>query len=248
MFKKLITYREAMLGPDSEAAKYNNFFPGPDLDDEDGYGPYLLVATRTSNSENKEDSNFETMTARLRALDKFPFDDVWLTKSSHWMVSWIEYLLVNPKNKKLVREATRMANLISVGIILDEKDYNNRQAESAASIDFCISCYEGEHECKRISFNNLPDGDYADDYFKTQCNCVCDKCHPKVMCMGCKHHFFSEGLFIKFRSDMFCDQECLRRYYTEEELSEYSARSDLKLMEQSMVAADQPTLWGNSYD
>lgn len=59
-------------------------------------GHWLTLYGQTRDSDPQERANFDTLCEDMSA--RFP-QDVAIERASHWLVGWVEYLVVNPDNR-----------------------------------------------------------------------------------------------------------------------------------------------------
>ncbi len=81
------------------------------------YESWLVVLGRSKNSDVLERSNFD---AACTSLETISTDDYTIEKEKHWLVGWVETLLVNPNNQLMVAAAEQIIESIKEYPILDE--------------------------------------------------------------------------------------------------------------------------------
>lgn len=67
-------------------------------------------------------SNFSCLKS---ALEKWFNDDVFIERSNHCLVGWIDYLVINPHNKKLIRATINAKKKIDIYPVLNEDHLSN---------------------------------------------------------------------------------------------------------------------------
>ena len=120
--------------PELEPWKYPRDYIGED------YTGYLVVGIgRNRDSGPLENSNYETALAELNKA-ALPLERDWPhaevggppvleVSAKHWAVGWIEYLLVHPDAKAVVRRARELRAQLEDYPVLDENDFSDREYE-----------------------------------------------------------------------------------------------------------------------
>ena len=86
-----------------------------------------IVCTRTRDSSELAESNFEVAHARIKAIDAEHVD---IHRFGHWACGWIEYLCVKAGTAAYA-EGERIAEAIEQYPVLDECDFSEREQASA---------------------------------------------------------------------------------------------------------------------
>lgn len=125
-------------------------------------GHWLIVMSRSRDSDILEESNFDSALARLGGEG----DAVAVERSSHWAVGWVEYLIIDPMNEKNVALAEEMHAALESYPVLDDEDYSRREHE--AYLESWDAWGRGEFVqalCKRIQtdYSDGIDEDFDDD-------------------------------------------------------------------------------------
>jgi hypothetical protein len=111
--------------------------------------PIVLAVHR--DSDMIERSNFE---AAQRMLDPTgESDDVAIERCSHWLVGWVEYLLIAPERADLIELAGDIKDRIEDYPILDESQYSEFTMERHDDQDCSNGCDECEYE-REIAMNH----------------------------------------------------------------------------------------------
>lgn len=87
---------------------------------------WFQVISKSRDSKIIEESNFR---ATLKALKKISEDGIIIETARHWGCGWIETLIIDPSNEKLVREATEILNALADYPIVDDEDFSNLERE-----------------------------------------------------------------------------------------------------------------------
>lgn len=107
---------------------------------------WLVVLARTRDSGALERSNFECAETLLRAEAA---DDVAVERSSHWAVGWVDYIVINPANQKLVEFAQEnIIDAMESYPVLDESHFSNEETEEANQV--WADCYRPKERIEYI--------------------------------------------------------------------------------------------------
>lgn len=94
-------------------------------------GTWLLCITRTRDSDSLELSNFEVMHQTLTSQDTPGKLDkhVAIERENHWLCGWVEHVLLDPSNAKLVDIAEKMQKQLEAYPVLDEMHWSNLECQ-----------------------------------------------------------------------------------------------------------------------
>jgi len=84
---------------------------------------WLIVLTRCRDSEILSNSNFESALSALGGESEY----VGVERSSHWAVGWVEYLVIDPSQAELVKQAEGIQSQLEDYPIFDESDFLERE-------------------------------------------------------------------------------------------------------------------------
>lgn len=94
----------------------------------DRYPEYYVLAARSRYSDIQEQSNYDAALRMIGGLS----DTVIVVHSTHWMVKWLDTLLVHQDDTAAVAMAQSIVAKLKEYPYLDEDDYNERKAERRA--------------------------------------------------------------------------------------------------------------------
>jgi hypothetical protein len=117
---KLKTWRAGM----SQQGGLDSFsnYGGPT---DEPWADYVVLISRSRDSEILDESNFEVALERLGGESK----DVVVANFGHWGCGWFELILVNPKSPK-IKKAFEIYQALESYPVLDDGDYFDRESES----------------------------------------------------------------------------------------------------------------------
>lgn len=87
---------------------------------------WFQVIGQSRDSRLLEQSNYHCI---LKALKKISEDDVIEERASHWACGYIDEIIVNPKNKELVKCAEEILNALENYPIIDEDNFSELKYE-----------------------------------------------------------------------------------------------------------------------
>jgi len=100
---------------------------------------WLIALSQHRDSEALDRSNFAVISADLRG--RFP-DDVAIESTSHFLVGWVEYLLVSPDNADAVAAAEAWRDRLADYPVADEMNLS----EIEYAEEWCVRCDGGTRD------------------------------------------------------------------------------------------------------
>ena len=89
---------------------------------------WLIVAGRSRDSAALERSNFESIEAALNAVNP---DGVAIERASHWSVGWVESLLIDPSDARLVSTAEEIRAALEDYPVVDDEHFIKTESDEA---------------------------------------------------------------------------------------------------------------------
>jgi hypothetical protein len=91
------------------------------------HGDWYIVASQHRDSDTVDRSNFQVLLKQLGGES----DTVAVEQASHWLVGWVEYLIVAPTDHKALRTAILAHSAVSTYPILDESEWSQLEYDEA---------------------------------------------------------------------------------------------------------------------
>jgi len=100
----------------------------------------LVLLTRNRDSDLLSQSNWDTVLKHLGGES----DSVQIIRHGHWACGWVEYMMIDSKDKDMLTKAQSVEDKLSDYPVFDENDFSNREYEAAASY------WESESVAERV--------------------------------------------------------------------------------------------------
>ena len=92
---------------------------------------WIVVITRTRDSDLLETSNWHYCLKKFNMVDNLDKIDVAIERAGHWACGWLEYLVISPDNAEFIALSQDIDKRLKDYPVLDDDDYSNRQWEEA---------------------------------------------------------------------------------------------------------------------
>jgi len=118
----------------------------------DDYSDYYIVVGQNRDSNYEDQSNFIVTMKRLGGENS---SDVIIVHARHWLVGWIELLLVHENAKEKLELAKQILTEIDEEMILDWDNYQDLKSDEVDSLvkeiknDIENDIEDGKTECRR---------------------------------------------------------------------------------------------------
>lgn len=99
----------------------------------------FVFLSRTRDSDDLENSNFDTALARLKSLPPFESEEDEKTsriavRENNWAFGWVEWIAIHQDDTAAVALAEEMERKLDDYPVLDEEDWIRREEESAQTV------------------------------------------------------------------------------------------------------------------
>lgn len=108
---------------------------------------WLVVYGITRDSNTLEESNYQSILKKLKEISE---EDICEERASHWAVGYIDTIIINNQNEKLIQLARELITALIDYPVVDESDLSERELEKAYNYWDNLSISERINEVKRI--------------------------------------------------------------------------------------------------
>lgn len=117
----------------------------------DTFYDYFVGPGRHRDSDDLTESNFHSALKDLGDDEGNETETVFIVRSGHWAVGWVEFIAVHKDDEAAVAKLTEIEAALESYPVLDEEDWCERESESANQT--WSNCYDDKERLEYIREN-----------------------------------------------------------------------------------------------